>query len=385
MSPEQGNPSSSYWGTHPIRPPEGRWERVSVDFIVELPDSHGFDAIMVVVDSVTKRPHFIPTNTTVSSEGAARLYYQHVWKLHGLPLEWLHDRGSVFISEFMKELNRLLGIKTSASTAYHPQSDVRPSGSTRNSRRTSGCSATTTRTTGTNSFLQRNSRAQTTSMPQPKSLPLSRTRAGTLRWALNRTWMLQTRMRRLSGIGCRKDWRKRRQHSSRLRTSMRGTTIDDATRLRSIEPGDMVLLDASDIRTNRVSKKLDCIRLGPFEVEAAIGNSAYRLKLLESMRRLHPVFPVVKLFPLPPDPFPGRRQPAAPDPIIIDGENYYEVRTDSRLPGPVSSDRVPSSSRTDTTTRTTSGFLVQLGRRGHDQGVPTSRTQTVRHQFLEGG
>ncbi len=72
-----------------------------------------------MVNSLMKRPHFIPTNTTVSSEGAARLYYQHVWKLHGLPLEWLHDRGSVFISEFMKELNRLLGIKTSASTAYH--------------------------------------------------------------------------------------------------------------------------------------------------------------------------------------------------------------------------------------------------------------------------
>ncbi len=46
-----------------------------MDFIVELPDSHGFDAIMVVVDSVTKRPHFIPTNTMVSSEGAAQLYY----------------------------------------------------------------------------------------------------------------------------------------------------------------------------------------------------------------------------------------------------------------------------------------------------------------------
>ncbi len=105
---------------NPIRLPEGQWERVSVDFIMELPDLHGFDVIMVVVDSVTKRPHFIPTNTMVSSEGAARLYYQHVRKLHGLPLEWLHDQGSVFISEFMKELNHLLGIKTSASTTYHP-------------------------------------------------------------------------------------------------------------------------------------------------------------------------------------------------------------------------------------------------------------------------
>ena len=63
------------------------------------------------------------TNTTVSAEGAAHLYYRDVWKLHGLPLQWLHDRGSMFIAGFMHELNRLLGIKTTASTTYHPQTD----------------------------------------------------------------------------------------------------------------------------------------------------------------------------------------------------------------------------------------------------------------------
>ena len=44
--------------------------------IVELPDAHSFDAVMVVVDSVTKRPHFMATNTTVSAEGAACLDYR---------------------------------------------------------------------------------------------------------------------------------------------------------------------------------------------------------------------------------------------------------------------------------------------------------------------
>ena len=33
------------------------------------------------------------------------------------------DRGPQFIVEFMKELYRLLGIKLSATTAYHPQGD----------------------------------------------------------------------------------------------------------------------------------------------------------------------------------------------------------------------------------------------------------------------
>ncbi len=65
----------------------------------------GFDAVMVVVDSMSKRAHFLATTTMVSAEGAARLYYRDVWKLHGLPLKWVHDRGSVFISAFMGELN----------------------------------------------------------------------------------------------------------------------------------------------------------------------------------------------------------------------------------------------------------------------------------------
>ena len=50
------------------------WHMVSVDFIVELPESDGHDAIMVVVDSLTKRAHFLPVNTTITAEGSARQF-----------------------------------------------------------------------------------------------------------------------------------------------------------------------------------------------------------------------------------------------------------------------------------------------------------------------
>ena len=39
---------------HPLPIPDNPWDTVSMDFIVELPDLAGHDAVMVVVDSVTK-------------------------------------------------------------------------------------------------------------------------------------------------------------------------------------------------------------------------------------------------------------------------------------------------------------------------------------------
>jgi hypothetical protein len=98
-------------------------------------------------------------------------------------------------------------------------------------------------------------------------------------------------------------------------------------------PGDRVWLDGSDIATNRPSSKLSHQRLGPFVVEACIGHGAYRLKLPYHFRRLHPVFPMVKLSPAPPDPILGRRPAPPPPTTLVDGEEEYEVEAilDSRM------------------------------------------------------
>ena len=94
-----------------------------MDFIVELPPSEGLDAIYVCVDRLTKMARFIPTKTTITAEGTARLFYQHVWKHHGLPTDIISDRGPQFVAKFTRQLLKCLGVEGNRSTAFHPQSD----------------------------------------------------------------------------------------------------------------------------------------------------------------------------------------------------------------------------------------------------------------------
>jgi len=65
----------------------------------------------------------IPCNKTITSEGAARKYRDHVWKDFGLPTRIISDRGSTFVSNFTRALNALLGITENFSTARRPQTD----------------------------------------------------------------------------------------------------------------------------------------------------------------------------------------------------------------------------------------------------------------------
>jgi len=67
--------------------------------------------------------HFIATTEKTSAEGLAKLFQDHVWKLHRLPESIISDRGVQFAAGMMKEVNNLLGIQTKLSTAYHPQTD----------------------------------------------------------------------------------------------------------------------------------------------------------------------------------------------------------------------------------------------------------------------
>ncbi|KAH0605317.1 uncharacterized protein H6S33_004539 [Morchella sextelata] len=103
--------------------PEQPWQEVSMDFITSLPESEGYDAIMVVVDRLTKMRNLLPCNTTVNSEDVAQLYLGNIWKLHGLPTHVTSDRGTQFTAKFWRALCKHLKIEARMSTAFHPETD----------------------------------------------------------------------------------------------------------------------------------------------------------------------------------------------------------------------------------------------------------------------
>lgn len=94
---------------------------IAVDFVTGLPASVGNTTILSVVDRYSKAVHFIPLTKLPSALKTADLLVLHVFRLHGIPLDVVSDRGLQFSSQVWKTLCRALGATASLSSGYHPQ------------------------------------------------------------------------------------------------------------------------------------------------------------------------------------------------------------------------------------------------------------------------
>ena len=93
-----------------------------MDF-TEMPESLGYNYILVVVNQFSKEVVFVLCTKEETAYSTTELFRDHVWCQHGLPSAVVSDHGSVFVSNFLGELYKPLGIKRKMSTAFHPQTD----------------------------------------------------------------------------------------------------------------------------------------------------------------------------------------------------------------------------------------------------------------------
>jgi len=102
---------------------ERPFKEIAMDFVGELPESEGFNAILVITDQFTKVQHYIPAKTTCTASDIAAIYINEIWRLYGLLKYITSDHRPQFALKLLKKINKNLGINLCLSTAYHPQTD----------------------------------------------------------------------------------------------------------------------------------------------------------------------------------------------------------------------------------------------------------------------
>jgi hypothetical protein len=96
----------------PLPIPSWKWEDISMDFIVGLPDtSQKHDSVWVIIDRLTKTAHFLPVHTTYTAKKYAEVYLDQILCLHGVPKTIISDRGAQFIARFWEQLQSSLRTK----------------------------------------------------------------------------------------------------------------------------------------------------------------------------------------------------------------------------------------------------------------------------------
>ncbi|KAK7887001.1 hypothetical protein WMY93_026622 [Mugilogobius chulae] len=107
----------------PLPIPQRPWSHIAVDFVTGLPPSGGNTTILTVVDRFSKSVHFIALPKLPSALETADLLVLHVFRLHGIPLDIVSDRGPQFTSQVWRAFCRAVGASASLSSGYHPQTN----------------------------------------------------------------------------------------------------------------------------------------------------------------------------------------------------------------------------------------------------------------------
>ncbi|KAI2655590.1 Transposon Tf2-6 polyprotein [Labeo rohita] len=107
----------------PLPIPSRPWSHIALDFITGLPTSQGNNTILTIVDRFSKAAHFVALPKLPTARETADLLVQHVFRLHGIPLDIVSDRGPQFTSQVWKAFCHALGATVSLSSGFHPQSN----------------------------------------------------------------------------------------------------------------------------------------------------------------------------------------------------------------------------------------------------------------------
>ncbi len=306
----------------PTRP----WDDITMDHIVGLPESEGCNAILVVVDRLSKMSKYIPTTETATASDLAQLFIRHVFRHHGLPKSIVSDRGATFTSAWWREFLKFLGVEAKFSTSYHPQTDGQ--------------------TERVNQELETYLRFYVTYMQNDwvSYLPIAE-------FARNNSVHSSIKV---TPFFANYGYHPRFDVKAPVEAGTAPSAFDQAVDLAELHQvvqkelkraqerqavqfnknhlpaptysvGDQVFLNGRNLSTLRPSSKLDAKNYGPFTIIEKITDWAYRLQLGPRMR-IHNVFHVDLLEPVPAPSFINKRRVDPPGPVELETDEYEVER-----------------------------------------------------------
>lgn len=294
-----------------------------MDFIEELPNSNGFMTILVVTNRSSKQGIFIPTTNKIKSEELAYLFLIHVIAKHGVPQHVTSDRGSEFISAFMRSLGKLLHMTMHYTSGYHPQANGQTERANQTLEQYICCycaykqdnwdrllplaefayNNTPNASTGLSPFFANKGYHPNLTVYPERDLASQRARD----FAVD-----------LDGL--------HKFLRIELTRATRYKEVADCKRLPDpeMEVGSTCYMSAEHISTTRPTEKFREAQLGPFTILSKPSAHSYELKLPPYLSRVHPVFHVSALEPAYPNTILNRVQPPPP-PVEVKGNEAYEV------------------------------------------------------------
>ena len=311
----------------PLEIPTQRWERVSMDFVTHLPKTpRHFDALMVVVDYLTKMLILVPTYSSATAVDTARFFVDAVVRRHGLPRAIVSDRDTKFTSTFWREVQKTMGTTLAMSSGFHPQTDGQTERANRSIEEMLRAYVSRRQTDwderlGMVEFAYNNSVHSSTGFT-PFYLCYGRHPVS----PVTRLIQVDTKneaadsfLRRMS-----EDLDQAKQNLQKAQDRQK-TYADKKRRDIEIQVGDEVLLSTKTLPVAVAaggSRKLGPLYCGPFQVLEKL-TAAYRLELPPHMK-IHPVFHVsqLKLYRKPED---SKRMYRKPGPVITPEGEEFEV------------------------------------------------------------
>jgi hypothetical protein len=269
--------------------------------------------------------------SNATAPDVAQLFFNNVFRLHGLPKVIVSDRDAKFTSKFWQSLFQTLGTKLAMSTAFHPQTD----GQTERTNRTLedmlqaftnyrqdnwdsqlaaaefACNNAPNQSTGLSPFRLTQGRDPWNPYSSLTTVPDQVPAAADFMTTLSSNIKIATDALTLA-----------KAHQEKNANKSRRDVL--------FEVGDQVLLNSHHVhlasQALRPSKKLQHRFIGPYPIISKVSPVAYKLALPPDLR-IHPVFHVSLLRPyLAPDTVAHRSPPVEPPPAIsVDDHLEYEV------------------------------------------------------------